>query len=136
MIYAKLQISSPAEGPNALHDRRRVSGRLSVLDDSIKQHAFDTVQLCFRGKIALSNWPIQISYLNFRHHRILHRREDEPGGYYHPDRHQSSWRFPSACHFMPEAIHPGILCGFLLSASDTCICIDRDQQKSSLDNRH
>lgn len=64
MIYAKLQISSPPERPNAPNGRRRLSGRLSVLDDSIKQHAFDTVQLCFRGKIALSNWPIQISHLN------------------------------------------------------------------------
>ncbi|KEF62349.1 uncharacterized protein A1O9_00321, partial [Exophiala aquamarina CBS 119918] len=52
MIYAKLQISSPAGEENTPSDRRRVSGRLSVFDDSVRQLAFDTVQLCFRGVIA------------------------------------------------------------------------------------
>lgn len=32
----------------------RLTGRLSVLEDSIRQQAFDTVQLCFRGMIASS----------------------------------------------------------------------------------
>lgn len=60
MIYARLQISKPATGeavpplgPDA-HDSTnngslRINGRLSVLDDSIKRQAFDTVQLSLRG---------------------------------------------------------------------------------------
>ncbi|KAK5057620.1 hypothetical protein LTR84_011620 [Exophiala bonariae] len=52
MIYAKLQISAPTGEVTTSSGRHRVSGRLSVLDDSVRRHGFDTVQLCFRGVIA------------------------------------------------------------------------------------
>jgi hypothetical protein len=62
MIYARLQVGEPvadkAPPPLVGGNRNasspysapfRINGRLSVLDDSISRHAFDTVQLSLRG---------------------------------------------------------------------------------------
>ncbi|KAI1625511.1 hypothetical protein EDD37DRAFT_306648 [Exophiala viscosa] len=66
MIFARLRITqAPSAAPSmAAADEAlppyphsqcsRVTGRLSVLEDSLRQQAFDTVQLCFRGIIASS----------------------------------------------------------------------------------
>ncbi len=59
-IYARLQVDKPVadnaatvrDGSDQAGNYRapfRLNGRLSVLDDSIARHAFDTVQLCLRG---------------------------------------------------------------------------------------
>ncbi|KAK4946511.1 hypothetical protein LTR10_014363 [Elasticomyces elasticus] len=66
MIFARLCITQAptavptvADADEALppypHSQSsRLTGRLSVLEDSLRQQAFDTVQLCFRGIIASS----------------------------------------------------------------------------------
>ncbi|KAH0845663.1 hypothetical protein FOPE_11800 [Fonsecaea pedrosoi] len=66
MIYARLQVGKPETGKavSPFCDNgndaacngapSRINGRLSVLDDSIRQHMFDTVQLCLRGVITSS----------------------------------------------------------------------------------
>ncbi|KIX01111.1 uncharacterized protein Z518_10177 [Rhinocladiella mackenziei CBS 650.93] len=53
MIYGRLQVAALPPFPQH-NNVCRLSGRLSVLDDSIKQRSFDTVQLCFRGVITSS----------------------------------------------------------------------------------
>lgn len=60
MIYARIQVASlldDAGKPLSAHhptteseNATLIKGRLSVLDDSVKQQAFDTVRLSFRGK--------------------------------------------------------------------------------------
>ncbi|OAP58470.1 hypothetical protein AYL99_07560 [Fonsecaea erecta] len=67
MIYARLQVGKPTPGKaappfpdnvdDAAHRNRgpsRINGRLSVLDDCVRRHMFDTVQLCLRGVITSS----------------------------------------------------------------------------------
>ncbi|OQV00429.1 hypothetical protein CLAIMM_05923 [Cladophialophora immunda] len=66
MIYARLQVGRPTAGeavppmPDNVDDvacnraPSRINGRLSVLDDSIRRQAFDTVQLGLRGVITSS----------------------------------------------------------------------------------
>jgi hypothetical protein len=63
MIYAKLQVASLRTVEDISHTGQdiitvdsgkimQLNGRLSVLDDSISRHAFDTVQLNFRGEFS------------------------------------------------------------------------------------
>ncbi|EXJ89768.1 hypothetical protein A1O3_02835 [Capronia epimyces CBS 606.96] len=72
MVYARIQIARPPQGegeaipssPQQIHGQghqhhqhhgsSRLNGRLSVLDASVEQAAFDTVQLRFRGIILSS----------------------------------------------------------------------------------
>ncbi|KIY02998.1 uncharacterized protein Z520_01464 [Fonsecaea multimorphosa CBS 102226] len=66
MIYARLLVGKPTPGKavSPLPDNvdgvacnrgpSRINGRLSVLEDCIRRHAFDTVQLCLRGVITSS----------------------------------------------------------------------------------
>ncbi|ETI25134.1 hypothetical protein G647_04506 [Cladophialophora carrionii CBS 160.54] len=67
MIYARLQVietvadkattplvSGNGDSSGPYRAPFRINGRLSVLDDSIIRHAFDTVQLCLRGIITSS----------------------------------------------------------------------------------
>ncbi|KIV96558.1 hypothetical protein PV10_00407 [Exophiala mesophila] len=62
MIYARVQVASLLDGSGKPHSGYHpttesersilIKGRLSVLDDSVKIQAFDTVRLSFRGVIA------------------------------------------------------------------------------------